>query len=111
MNIKARSNNRDGMILRILAEKLIKSSQNTKLLISISDGQPKAMPDYSGEKAINDMKEVISEFTRKGILFLGVAIGQDKETICNIYGKERFINATDLKQLPSRLVNIIAKYL
>lgn len=54
MNIQARSNNRDGMALRILAERLLHAPQKTKLIISISDGQPKAMPDYTGEKAARD---------------------------------------------------------
>ena len=111
MNIRGRSNNRDGMALRILAEKLLKTSQKTKLLISISDGQPKALPDYSGKRAIDDMKSVIAEFSRKGVLFLSAAIGQDKETICDIYGKERFIDISDLRQLPVQLIRIIARYL
>lgn len=79
--------------------------------ISISDGQPKAMPDYTGELANNDMKQVIQEYGRKGVLFLAAAIGQDKETICDIYGPERFLDITDLRQLPVRLVQIIARYL
>lgn len=111
MGIESISNNRDGMALRILAEKLVKAPQNTKLLISISDGQPKAVPDYTGELANNDMKQVIQEYSRKGILFLAAAIGQDKETICDIYGQERFLDITDLRQLPVRLVQIIARYL
>lgn len=111
MAIQGHSNNRDGMALRILAEKLMKAPQKTKLLISISDGQPKAMPDYTGEAAIADMKGVIQEYSRKGILFLAAAIGQDKETICDIYGQERFLDITDLRQLPARLVQVIAKYL
>lgn len=111
MNICGRSNNRDGTALRILAEKLLKTSQKTKLLISISDGQPKALPDYSGKRAIDDMKSVIAEFSRKGILFLSAAIGQDKETICDIYGKERFVDISDLRQLPVQLIRTIARYL
>lgn len=111
MAIQGHSNNRDGMALRILAEKLMKAPQKTKLLISISDGQPKAMPNYTGETAITDMKEVIQEYKRKGILFLAAAIGQDKETICDIYGQEHFLDITDLRQLPARLVQVIAKYL
>lgn len=111
MDISGRSNNRDGMILRILANKLVKAPQRIKLLISISDGQPRSLPDYSGEKAISDMREVISEFRRKGVIFLSAAIGHDKETICNIYGQEHFIDISDLKQLPVRLVHIISKYL
>ena len=46
MNIQARSNNRDGMALRIISDRLLHAPQKTKLIISISDGQPKAMPDY-----------------------------------------------------------------
>ena len=42
---------------------------------------------------------------------LAAAIGQDKETICDIYGPERFLDITDLRQLPVRLVQIIARYL
>lgn len=109
--ISGHSNNRDGMALRIIAERLLKAPQKTKLLISISDGQPNALPDYFGEKAMNDMKGVIAEFSRKDILFLAAAIGQDKETICDIYGQERFVDITDLKQFPRQLIHIIAKHL
>lgn len=105
------SNNRDGMALRILAERLLKAPQKTKLLISLSDGQPKAIPDYTGQAAMNDMKELMCEYRRRGILFLAAAIGQDKETICDIYGHERFMDITDLKMLPAQLVQVIAKYL
>ena len=99
------------MALRVLSEKLAKATQTTKLLISLSDGQPKAMPDYSGSSAADDMKQTIKEYTRKGIVFLAAAIGQDKDSICEIYGQERFIDITDLKQLPARLVQTIARYL
>ena len=85
--------------------------QTTKLLISISDGQPKAMPDYTGNIAVEDMKQIISQYSRQGILFLAAAIGQDKDAICDIYGQDRFIDITDLKQLPMRLAQIIAQYL
>lgn len=111
MSMQGISNNRDGMALRVLSEKLVKAPQTTKLLISLSDGQPKAMPDYSGSSAAEDMKQTITEFSRKGVIFLAAAIGQDKDTICDIYGQERFIDISDLKQLPLRLVQIIARYL
>ena len=111
MKIRGRSNNRDGMALRIIAERLLTASQQTKLLICISDGQPKAMEDYTGNKAIDDMKHTIAEFERKGITFLAAAIGQDKEVISDIYGKDRFLDITNLNEFPAKLVNIIARYL
>lgn len=111
MSMQGISNNRDGMALRVLSEKLAKAPQTTKLLISLSDGQPKAMPDYTGNSAAEDMKQTIKEYSRKGVIFLAAAIGQDKDAICEIYGQERFIDISDLKQLPMRLVQIIARYL
>ena len=57
------------------------------------------------------MKQIIKEYNRKGVIFLAAAIGQDKDAICQIYGQERFIDISDLKQLPIRLVQIIARYL
>ncbi len=111
MNIQARSNNRDGMALRIISDRLLRAPQKTKLIISISDGQPKAMPDYTGEKAARDMKDTLQEYRRKGISFLAAAIGQDKESIRELYGAENTLDITDLKQLPSRLVQIITRFL
>jgi MoxR-like ATPase len=111
MNIQARSNNRDGMALRIISDRLLNAPQKTKLIISISDGQPKAMPDYTGKKAAYDMKETLQEYRRKGIQFLAAAIGQDKEAIRELYGAENTLDITDLKQLPARLVQIIARFL
>lgn len=111
MGIRARSNNRDGMALRIMAERLAASPKQTKLLISISDGQPKAMEDYTGSLAIQDMQQTLSEYERKGVKFLAAAIGQDKEVISQIYGAERFLDITDLNELPAKLVRIISRYL
>lgn len=111
MQIRARSNNRDGMALRIMAERLAACPQQTKLLISISDGQPKAMDDYTGSYAVADMKQTIQEYERKGVTFLAAAIGQDKEVISGIYGKERFLDMTNLHEFPAKLVRMIARYL
>jgi nitric oxide reductase activation protein len=111
MKIQARSNNRDGMALRIMGERLAVSPQQTKLLISISDGQPKAMDDYTGKYAVTDMQQTIAEYERKGITFLAAAIGQDKDVISEIYGNERFLDITNLREFPAKLVRIIARYL
>lgn len=110
MGIRARSNNRDGMALRIMAERLAASPQQTKLLISISDGQPKAMDDYTGSYAVADMQQTIEEYERKGITFLAAAIGQDKEVISEIYGNERFLDIANLQEFPAQLVRMIARY-
>ncbi len=111
MGIRARSNNRDGMALRIMGERLAAAPQQTKLLISLSDGQPKAMADYTGQYARRDMQQTIAEYERKGVKLLAAAIGQDKNVIHQIYGSERFLDITNLAELPAKLVRMIARYL
>ena len=66
---------------------------------------------YNGDTSINDMKDTLQEFRRKGIQVLAAAIGQDKEMIRELYGAENTLDITDLKQLPSRLIQIITRYL
>lgn len=111
MGIRARSNNRDGMALRIMADRLAASPKQTKLLISISDGQPKAMENYTGSLAMQDMQQTIAEYERKGVTFLAAAIGQDKDVISQIYRGERFLDITNLNELPAKIVRIVSRYL
>lgn len=111
VTMKARQNNRDGATLRIGATKLSQQAATTKLMLVISDGQPKALPDYTGKKAKQDIQEVISEFERQGVIFVSAAIGQDKEEIKEIYGENRFLDITDLNEFPKQLIQLISRYL
>lgn len=111
VTMKPRQNNRDGASLRLIANKLSQESATTKLLVSISDGQPKALPDYTGKKAREDIQSVLSEYDRQGVIFVAAAIGQDQKEIKEIYGENRFIDMTDINELPQQLIQLIARYL
>ncbi|MCM6854429.1 AAA family ATPase [Enterococcus faecium] len=111
VTMKPRQNNRDGAALRLAAEKLNRQSATTKLLLNISDGQPKALPDYTGKKAKEDIQSVLKEYERQGILFVSAAIGEDKEEIKSIYGESRFVDITDLNEFPKQMIQLIARYL
>ncbi|WP_206854146.1 AAA family ATPase [Candidatus Enterococcus mangumiae] len=111
VTMKPRQNNRDGAVLRLIAGKLSEQTATTKLIINISDGQPKALPDYTGVKAKNDIQEVLTEYERQGIVFVSAAIGQDKEEIKEIYGASRFVDITDLTTFPKQMIQLISRYL
>lgn len=111
VTMKPRQNNRDGAVLRVVADKLNQQTATTKLLLNISDGQPKALPDYTGKKAKEDTQEVIKEYDRQGIIFIAAAIGQDKEEIKEIYGESRFLDITNLQEFPKQMIQLIARYL
>lgn len=108
--MKPRQNNRDGVPLRLLAESLSQQTADTKLLLSISDGQPKALPDYTGKKAKEDIQGVLAEYERKGILFIACAIGEDKEQLRTLYGENNFVDISDISTLPQQLLQLIARF-
>ena len=101
--------NRDGAALRFVAERLSKRSEELKLLILVSDGQP-ADSGYYGTAAEEDLRGIRQEYRRKGLLFVAAAIGDDKENIERIYG-DSFLDITDLNQLPVKLTQVVKRFL
>ena len=109
MDISSRSCNRDGAALRFVAERLAKRSEDIKILILVSDGQPNDT-NYTGTAAEEDLRGIKTEYTRKGILFIAAAIGNDKADIERIYG-DSFLDITDLNKLPVILTNVIKNHM
>lgn len=109
MDISARASNRDGAALRFVAEQLSKRTEEVRLLMLVSDGQP-AASGYSGTAAEEDLRGIKQEYKRKGILFVAAAIGDDKQNIERIYG-DSFLDITDLNQLPAKLTAVIKRFL
>ena len=109
MDISARGCNRDGAALRFVAEQLSKRPEEIKLLMLVSDGQPNG-DGYSGTAAEEDLRGIVHEYGKKGIVFVAAAIGNDKPNIERIYG-DAFMDISDLTQLPIKLVNVIKRNL
>ena len=109
MDISARGSNRDGAALRFVAEQLSKRTEEIRLLILISDGQP-ADWGYSGTAAEEDLRGIKQEYRRKGLIFVAAAIGDDKENIERIYG-DSFMDISDLNQLPVKLAATLKRYI
>lgn len=109
MDISARGSNRDGAALRFVAEQLSRRTEEIRLLILISDGQP-ADWGYSGTAAEEDLRGIKQEYRRKGLIFVAAAIGDDKENIERIYG-DSFMDISDLNQLPVKLAATLKRYI
>lgn len=106
MNIKARDCNRDGYALRYAKERLLAEPGTRKLLMIVSDGSPNAH-NYTGTAAAKDLREIVSECEKEDICILAAAIDSDKQTIKGIYGKDHFLDITNLELLPVLLANKI----
>lgn len=110
LDISARCQNRDGPALKFASEMIAKRQEEYKLLFAISDGEPCAN-NYGGPSAIREMQNIIKEYSRKGVLTFGTAIGDDREDIKNIYGEDFFLDVTNLDELPVNISNLISKYI
>lgn len=109
MDIHDREENRDGVALRYVAERLLKRPESKKLLIVVSDGAPSA-PGYWGKTAEADLRKAKREYTKKGITVFAAAIGEDRKAIQRIYG-DGFLDISDLAALPVNLSKLIMKFL
>lgn len=92
-----------------MAEQLAKRTEDVRLLILVSDGQPCDL-GYSGSAAEEDLRGIKLEYRRRGIIFVAAAIGDDKPAIERIYG-DSFLDITDLTQLPVKLTNIVKRHI
>ncbi len=109
MDMRARSENRDGAALRFTAEKLAKQVSDVKILIIICDGQP-CDDGYHGSAAEADLRGIKQEYSRRGVQIYAAAIGDDRENIERIYG-DGYLDITDLNELPVKLTSLIARNL
>ena len=99
MNISGRSCNRDGYALRYAKEQLAQQPGDRKLLIIVSDGRPNH-DTYHGTVAAKDLQEIVAECEKEDIAILAAAIDSDKHLIRSTYGKEHFLDITNLEELP-----------
>lgn len=99
--------NRDGAAIRFACERLCERPEQKKLFIIISDGQP-AASGYYGEAAYKDLNSIKREYERKGIEFIAAAIGDDKDRIKMIYGRN-YLDVDNLEKLPKQLSKIISR--
>lgn len=108
MGISARSGNRDGAALAFVGREMQKRTEENRIIILISDGQP-AASNYYGEAAEADLRSIKKALNREGIPLFAAAIGEDKENIHRIYG-DGFLDITNLNDMPRLLVKLIVKF-
>lgn len=99
MDVQPRNNNRDGAALRYMYNIMKKRPEPNKLLFIVSDGAPNAS-GYGGSKAKCDIQDAVAKAKANNIVTIAAAIGEDRDEIVDIYGKESFLDITNLDSLP-----------
>lgn len=118
--------NRDGYALRFCSAHLANRGCDTKIFFIISDGRPSA---YSSEDAaMEDMRKVLVEYGKKGIVYIAAGIAEDNSKIKRYYTDDpsvkgtskdtcpvhlgrkysaHFLDVTEIERLPKQFVKIV----
>jgi len=99
---------RDGAALLYAVNKLKDRREEKKIIFIISDGSP-CDYGYSGITAYKDIQGIIKSASAYGISFFAAAI--DKESIAKIYGEDRFVDISNLDDLPSKMAYVLKRAL
>ena len=101
---------RDGAALLYAVNKLKDRREEKKIIFIISDGSP-CDYGYSGITAYKDIQRIIKSASAYGISFFAAAIDEDKESIAKIYGEDRFVDISNLDDLPSKMAYVLKRAL
>jgi hypothetical protein len=108
-----RDNTREGVSLKYAGEYLLQRPESDKILIAISDGDPYHPlfgQDYFGQTAQRDTGRVAKELETRGVKIYGVAIGDGKSQIKEIYTRN-YIDIPNIQRLPAKLTDLIRRNL
>ena len=101
---------RDGAALLYAVNKLKQRREEKKIIFIISDGSP-CDYGYSGATAYADIQGIIKSASAYGISFFAAAIDEDKDSIAKIYGEDRFVDISNLDDLPSKMAYVLKRAL
>lgn len=114
MSLTPQDDNRDGVAIRIGANRLIRHAHKQKFLIVFSDGEPSAF-NYA-QDGILDTYEAVESARKLGIEVFNVFLSQEpitediEQTIHNIYGQYALF-VEGVEHLPSHLSPLLKKLL
>lgn len=98
--------NRDGQAIRFAARNLAKRSEQHKILLLLSDGQPSAY--RSNEEASEDIAYSLNFCKRKKIDFIAGAFADDKDALKELYG-EKYLDIPSIEQFGPNFINRLKK--
>lgn len=101
------ANNHDGAALEYMYRRLAMRAEQKKILFIISDGAPAAC-NYFGPEANADVANRVK--SHREVVTVAAGIGSDVDALVGIYGKERYLNVSDDRKLPQKLLAILSKF-
>lgn len=115
-NTCSRGSNRDGAAIKFVAQHMLAQQSDTNIMIIISDGRPSYY--HSKDEALTEMHQVISEYSKKGIMIIAAGIADDNNDLRQYYEEgiskrycAKFLDISDLSAMPKRFVKMLATHI
>ena len=102
---KAKRENRDGIAIREVVDRVRRKTEHQVLLFVISDGQPSAS-DYRGIYGVTDTKEAVKYAEQKGFTPIQICIEQSYDPASMF---KHFVVLTNISNLASDLGKVVKK--
>lgn len=107
LEMEAGGDNRDGYAIVYAAERLLLQKADERICIIFSDGKPNANKNsYRGALAVQDIRYILQKYKKQNIKFIAAAIGDDKQTIKQIYGDD-FVDIKSPEKIPQFLADVL----
>ncbi|MDQ0167448.1 nitric oxide reductase activation protein [Bacillus horti] len=110
LQLSPQEDNRDGYMIRLLTESLLKQSEKHRILLVFSDGEP-AATGYD-DQGIVDTYQAVLHARKQGITVIGVFLStediqpQEQQAMKNIYGKQHLL-INDVAKLPEHMAPLL----
>lgn len=106
-DVRGRANNRDGMCIRAVAQRVRTFTQEPMLFFIISDGQPAASGAYGGMAGIQDTAKAVKEVTMKKFFPIQIGIGVHESVQKMMFTD--YVNYRDSRQMVEDLRRLLVK--
>lgn len=104
-NATAKYQNRDGVAIRAVVDRVRTFTQNPMLLLFIADGAPEAY-DYSGKKGIDDVRLAVKEVAKKNVQVISVSIESSYDPAQMF---KHYFKFTNLAEVPKQIGLVMKK--
>lgn len=106
-DVRGRCNNRDGMCIRAVAQRVRTFTQEPMLFFIISDGQPAASGAYGGMAGIQDTAKAVKEVSTKKFFPIQIGIGVHESVQKMMFTD--YVNYRDSRQMVEDLRRLLVK--
>lgn len=98
--MSARSGTPTKAALLYMLQRMKRLPVDIRMLIIISDGE-------SGDDQRGDIKKIVEGAAKGGEIIIAAGIGEDRKKVEAEFGKEHFLNISDLNTMPEQIIRLI----